>query len=149
MSAEEGHSAPAEGKECMVCMDDIDMEKYVEYRVGAGGPWKPCGFCVTCVETLLATQWQKYVDQLAKASCKAEQRRLLDRGPPITIYDRNGLPCPEGQDVDMLWYGRDKQEYSAKLAGALEGQARRDWWDEKLQFKFEEADDDSAQQSKG
>jgi hypothetical protein len=45
----------------------------------------PSLFCATCVDYLLTSQWQKYVDQLAKASCKAEQRRLLDKGPPINI----------------------------------------------------------------
>ena len=49
------------------------------------GKWLPCHFCLTCTEYLLQTQWKKYTDGLAKATCKAEQRRLLDKGPPINI----------------------------------------------------------------
>lgn len=30
------HGKPAEGMECMCCMDDIDETNYVEYRTGEG-----------------------------------------------------------------------------------------------------------------
>eukprot|EP00953_Heterococcus_sp_UTEX-ZZ885_P030338 16036-Heterococcus_DN1.PRE.2 len=133
----EGHSAPSEGMECMACMEEIDTDGYVEYRT-EHGPWMPSLFCATCVDYLLTSQWQKYVDQLAKASCKAEQRRLLDKGPPINISDRNAMPCPDNAEVALLWYGRDSQEHSAKLAGSLTGTERQVWWDEKLAFRFEE-----------
>ena len=31
-TAEGGHATPADGAECMVCFDDIDMSLYCEYK---------------------------------------------------------------------------------------------------------------------
>lgn len=33
---EQKHGTPADGMECMCCMDDIDDTNYVEYRTGEG-----------------------------------------------------------------------------------------------------------------
>ena len=45
------------------------------------------------------------------------------------IFEPNGLPLPEGDThVDMLWFSNGNKEVSAKLAGALDGDAREQLW---------------------
>ncbi|CAM9894947.1 unnamed protein product [Discosporangium mesarthrocarpum] len=135
--------------ECLCCYDDITDSNYVEYRTGEGRrstknlhvPWQPALFCEECIGRLLQSQWGKYVEGLAKSTCKAEQRRMLMNGPPINISDPTALPCPEGELVHSLWYASDKEVHSAKLVGSLEGEERQIWWDEKLAFQFDEPDE--------
>ncbi|CAM9518795.1 unnamed protein product, partial [Phaeothamnion confervicola] len=104
----------------------------------------PSQFCETCVLHLLSTQWNKYCDDLAKATCKAEQRRLLGRGPPVMLRDKTALPCKDDGEVHSLWFASSDKEQSAKLVGSLEGTERQVWWDEKLAFQFDEPDEPPA-----
>ena len=123
MASSSGHSAPLEGSTCMCCWDDLEIANYVEYQSSADSSWYPSGYCVNCIEQLLATQWESYKQSLAKTTCKAEQRRLLTRGPPINISDAKALPCSEeGAEVHSLWYMNDNQVHSAKLTGSLTGE---------------------------
>mmetsp|Transcript_9618 Transcript_9618/g.14776 ORF Transcript_9618/g.14776 Transcript_9618/m.14776 type:complete len:153 (-) Transcript_9618:188-646(-) len=145
--AESQHGEPSEGLECMCCYDDINKSNYAEYQAEDGGQWLPAKFCESCISHLIATQWDQYVAGLAKATCKAEMRRLLDRGPPINVRDKTALPCPDDGEVSNLWFASDGAEHSAKLNGSLVGDERQAWWDEKLQFKFEEEDEDEDEQA--
>jgi hypothetical protein len=120
MSAE--HKLPGEGSNCACCWDDLTVENYVEYKSDADSAWMPSLFCENCVSHLINTQWEIYTKALATTNCKAEQRRLLTRGPPINISDPNALPCPDNSEVFLLWFSSDKQEHSAKLAGSLVGE---------------------------
>ena len=63
-----------------------------------------------------------YTTSLAKTTCKAEQRRLLAKGPPINVSDPKALLCPDGGEVHSLWYMSDGSERSAKLEGSFEGE---------------------------
>eukprot|EP01036_Dinobryon_divergens_P033705 gene33705-43563_t len=87
-------------------------------------------------------EWDLYVNTLAKTTCKAEQRRLLAKGPPSKIHDDKALPVPENAQVELLWYSSDSLEHSSKLLGALEGEARTKYWeDQKLFYIHDEAED--------
>lgn len=81
-----------------------------------------------CIDQLLLTQWSKYTTALEKTTCKAEQRRLLAKGPPINISDPKALPCPDGGEVHSLWYMVDLKEHSAKLEGSLAGKVGLFYW---------------------
>ena len=70
----------------------------------------------------MKSQWSTYTTALSKTTCKAEQRRLLARGPPINISDPKALECPDGGEVHSLWYMADGKEYSAKLEGSYVGE---------------------------
>ena len=50
---------------------------------------------------MLKTQWELYRKRLETVNCKAEQRRLLERGPPINISDKTALPCPDTEEVGI------------------------------------------------
>lgn len=139
------HGVPTDGMECMCCYDDIMEENYVEYRTGEGNAWLPSLFCETCVATLIKRQWPIYEETLAKATCKAQQKRMLGQGPPTHIQDKKALPCPEGESVHSLWFGRDGEIHPALLDGAPQGQARQIWLDDKLAFQFE-GDDEEEQE---
>ena len=86
-----------------VAGEDLSSDNYVEYRAKADGEWKPSGILRgTCVKMLLKSQWKTYTDGLAKSTCKAEQRRMLDKGPPINISDKSALPCPDGTERRVM-----------------------------------------------
>jgi hypothetical protein len=118
------HSTPSEGSSCMCCWDDLDASSYVEYRCSSDGPWLPSGYCVNCIQHLIKTQWTTYKTSLEKTNCKAEQRRLLSRGPPINLSDAKALPCPDSEngEIHSLWFMSDGEEHSAKLEGSLTGE---------------------------
>jgi hypothetical protein len=107
---------------CACCFDDIVPDSYVEYQSSSHSEWLSSVYCVGCIEILIQSQWNQYVNALATTKCKAEQRRLLTAGPPVNVRDPKGLPCPDDCEVYMFWYMRDEQEHSAKLQGSLEGE---------------------------
>ena len=142
------HGKPVAGATCMSCWNDVDEESknYVEYQAVPGGAWLPSGFCSDCVTYLLQTQWGIYTAALAKVTCKAEQRRLLERGPPINLKDAKALPVPDDPEAEVhaLWFVSTGEERNAKLDGSLEGEARKKYWDEQLAFQYDEPDGESA-----
>lgn len=138
-----------EGLECLVTMEDITVENYVEYQIYPSMKWKTCYMEQCVVEELLATQFTRYVSQVRAADCQAELSRLLSQGPPIYISDPIGLPlrsddddddddtkveAEEGRHVHALWYSSDEQIRSAKLNGAVEGAERQKLWEELKEF---------------
>eukprot|EP00596_Hydrurales_sp_CCMP1899_P001337 CAMPEP_0119041888 /NCGR_PEP_ID=MMETSP1177-20130426/14160_1 /TAXON_ID=2985 /ORGANISM="Ochromonas sp, Strain CCMP1899" /LENGTH=105 /DNA_ID=CAMNT_0007008289 /DNA_START=231 /DNA_END=548 /DNA_ORIENTATION=+ len=94
------------------------------------------------------TQWSTYTTALEKTTCKAEQRRLLAKGPPINVSDTKALPCPDGGEVHTLWYMSDGLERSAKLEGSLTGEDRQKYWDEQASFYIAEEVDDEGDEKK-
>lgn len=138
------HASPEPGTACASCWDDLAAESYVEFQAAEGGPWLPSKYCSTCVDYLLRTQWSVYTTALAKVTCKAEQRRLLERGPPINLRDPTALPCPDDGEVYALWFMGGNEIRSAKLEGSLVGEERRKYWDEQLSFQFDEVDENAA-----
>ena len=122
------HGTPSEGAACACCWDDLGQETYVEYKTSETSAWLPSGFCINCVNHLLDTQWDVYVNALAKTTCKAEQRRLLAKGPPINLKDTKALPCPDDGEVHSLWFMVDNTERSAKLRGSLVGEVSEAVW---------------------
>jgi hypothetical protein len=141
----DSHSTPAEGVNCMCCWDDISSANYVEYRPASGSAWLASGYCQTCIEELIRTQWQVYVSGIEKSTCRAEMKRLLGRGPPINLRDSKALACPDEGEVHELWYTSDNQIHSAKLLGSLEGEERDKFWKEKLEFfPNDEPDEEEA-----
>ncbi|KAF1795461.1 hypothetical protein GQ600_18590 [Phytophthora cactorum] len=100
------HSKPAEGLECMATMDDITEEDVSHvHEEGSGG------------------------------GLQAELRRLVAKGPPIWLEDKHALPVLEGDThIIKVWFAKDNEERSAKLDGAVEGEARESLWKELRQL---------------
>merc|ERR1711991_182826 len=137
------HGTPA--GDCMICFEELDERNYVEYKCTEDGAWKAASLCEFCVEYLKGSQYKKYVDDLAKTTCAAEQRRLLADGPPVNIYEPHGMPCVcgtcEGRlEVAALWYA-SKGDVSPQLEGALTGEARMAFWEEQKKFRIQDEDD--------
>ena len=146
------HAIPAEGACCACCWDDISAENYVEYQTAVESAWLAAGFCQMCIEQLLSTQYEAYINGLAKSTCKAEQRRMLAKGPPMNLSDKNALPIDDDDsnaEVYMLWYSSDKQEHSAKLKGSLEGEERMKYWDEQKLLYIDEGDEEGKEKEAG
>jgi hypothetical protein len=137
------HNSPKEGSSCMSCWEDLNSDIYVEYRSTDNSPWQPSGYCKICTEMLLNSQWNTYVTALANVKCKAEQRRLLEAGPPINLKDKTALPCPDDGEVHSLWYMVDNSIHSAKLTGSLEGEERMKYWEEQKKFQIQEEPDET------
>eukprot|EP00937_MAST-01D_sp_MAST-1D-sp2_P001902 g1902.t1 len=127
------HGSPPEGLECMATMEDITEEEqnYVEFQTSPSMKWHPALYCESVVAQLLKTQFGAYVEGVQKADCEAELNRRLGAGPPIWLADKHALPVPEGDThICQLWYQSDGKERSAKLEGAVEGEAHQALWDD-------------------
>jgi hypothetical protein len=127
------HGKPAEGMECLASMDDITEEEgnYCEYQTAPSGAWHPALFAADVVEQLITTQFHTYMKKVQEADCKAELRRLVAKGPPVWLEDKHALPVPEGDThVCQVWFAKTDEEKSAKLDGAIEGEAREKLWAE-------------------
>jgi hypothetical protein len=138
--------APA-GLECMATMDDITEEdgNYCEFQTSPSGSWHAALFCADVVEQLLASQFHTFMKKVQEADCKAELRRLVAKGPPVWLEDKHALPLPEGDThIIRVWFAKDGEERSAKLEGALEGDARDALWKELRQL-MEAMEDDKEE----
>lgn len=116
------HNGPIEGSSCMCCWEDLLSINYVEYKGRSDKNWLASGYCETCVNELLRSQWNIYTSALAKVNCKKEQKRLLSKGPPQNLFDATALPCGDGGEVDVLWFMSNNIVISAKLHGSLTGE---------------------------
>mmetsp|Transcript_42657 Transcript_42657/g.114187 ORF Transcript_42657/g.114187 Transcript_42657/m.114187 type:complete len:137 (+) Transcript_42657:37-447(+) len=126
------HGEPPEGMECLVTMEDIDKSSYCEYQTMPSGKWYPSKFCSSVIRRMLDEQFQRYLDDVEKATrdCAAAVRRLVNKGPPVYINDAHGLPLEEGEThVSKLWFCDDGTEVSAVLKNALQGEERQNLWD--------------------
>ncbi|GBG33950.1 Hypothetical Protein FCC1311_101732 [Hondaea fermentalgiana] len=128
-----GHGSPPEGLTCKATWEDITEEEgnYCEYLSMPSGQWLPSHFGADTVRHLLKTQFPKYLEDVEKAAkdCAAAVRRLVTKGPPVYLSDAEALPLPEGDThIEKIWFAADDEEISAKLAGALEGDAREELW---------------------
>ena len=141
MGDSSGHGEAESGSTCGCCWEDLSAANYVEYRASAESQWLPSKFCEDCVGILLASQFDQYRKSLSTTTCKAEQRRLLEAGPPINLKDKTALPTPDDGEVYSLWYASDGCEHSAKLEGSLEGEERKKFWDEQKDFVIKDEKD--------
>lgn len=131
------HGTPRAGLECMATMEDITEEEgnYCEYQTSPSGAWHPAQFAAEVVQQLLDTQFHTFMKKVQEADCKAELRRLVAKGPPVWLEDKHALPVPEGDShICQVWFAQDDVEKSAKLEGALEGDARQTLWEELRQL---------------
>ena len=136
--------------ECLVSMEDITEENYVEYQIHPTGEWKSSFLSQPIIEHLLQTQFNTYMERIQSSDCQAELKRLLQQGPPIYISDPYGLPLePPPSDeagtgsnktdsstsnsdkhVMNLWYASDRQIHSSILQNAVVGDAHATLWNE-------------------
>ena len=131
------HGAPPEGLECAATYEDITAEdqNYVEYQTAPSGAWHAAKYAEETVCRFIRVQFDEYVAGVRKADCEADLRRRIGKGPPIWLADKHALPVPDDDThVCRLWLARTGREYSAKLKGALEGDARQKLWDELSAF---------------
>jgi hypothetical protein len=121
--------------ECLVTMEDITEDNYVEYLSRPSGLWQPAKIEQSVVEHLICTQFNDYVAKVRQSDCQAELRRLLESGPPIYVSDPHGLPLIETDThIEFLWFSSDQQTRSARLQNAVEGAERERLWEELRAF---------------
>ena len=123
--------------DCTFCCEDLTEENYVEYQAIENGPWLKSQYCQQCIEeNFIAKQWDRYLENIAKADCAAALRRVLSSPPQINVKDA-GLPCADNghnDEVFQFWYASDNAVHSAKLKGSLVGAERDAFWSEKQAF---------------
>jgi hypothetical protein len=116
-------------KECACCFEALSPDNVCEYRP-ARGVWRLSNYCCSCVQYLVDNQFANYKKAVEGSTCKRELTAYITAGPPIFVSDKHGLPLEEGEEhADFLYYGTDKQERSARLTGAVEGEEHRKLWD--------------------
>eukprot|EP00042_Codosiga_hollandica_P020969 m.70479 g.70479 ORF g.70479 m.70479 type:complete len:149 (-) comp50141_c0_seq1:124-570(-) len=140
--ASSAHAEPSGA--CMCCYDDLEAGNYVEYNTSDASPWLPSKYCSVCLQMLMDSKFESYVSAVAKSTCEAELRRLMLKGPPVWIDDPIGLPVGEGEHVHSLWFSEDNSIRSAKVKGALEGDARQKLWDEQKEFLTKRKEGEAA-----
>ena len=115
--------------DCKACLSEIDADNYVLYMDNPDADWKSCGYCVECVEHILAEGWKSFYHQVVAADCLAALSRLLSKPPPINFRDTLAVPCdnPTGEVYQFLFRGAPQ---SAKLDGSLTGVERDQWFNE-------------------
>ena len=149
-SKDHPHGSPREGMECLVTMEDITMENYVEYRIAVDGQWRAALVEQSVVERLLTTQFHMYRERVRTTDCQAELRRLLAKGPPVYVSDPHGLPVDQPDDcIVQLWFASDNSVRSGVLDGAVMGKERDDLWQELRKFIVESggSDDEEADEN--
>jgi hypothetical protein len=136
--AHAAHHPVPHDQQCACCFEDISSSNYAEYlpyphEENQNHPqWLPSTYCADCIEHLLKSQWSLYTEALAKTTCKAEQRRLLTRGPPINLRDDRALPCPANDEIHKLWYHHGNVEKEAKLEYSLVGEVSQGCQDDRI-----------------
>ena len=127
------HDPPEDDEEleCAVCCEEINKTNYCEYRTVPSMTWLSSNYCENDIKHFMSIQYHDYLENLRKSDCKAEIRKMLEVGPPIYVHDKHGLPIPdEDTHIDMIWLSSTNSDISAKLDGALEGEAREKQWEE-------------------
>lgn len=116
------HSLPPKGLVCKAFYIDIDRDCYVEYQT-SDGLWHPSPYCDEAVLHLLETGFQKYIDDIDKATCKSGLKRVIENGPPLYLNDQ-AFEVDEGLHIQKVWFFREDNEMDAKYKDAPEGEAR-------------------------
>lgn len=122
------HGKPPPGLECMCTMEDITEEEgnYCEYQTAPSMRWHPAKYSGDIVRRLICKQFSEYIVGVQKADCQADLRRRIGKGPPVWVEDKHALPIPEDDThICRVWMASDGVEYSAKLIGCKEVNARR------------------------
>ncbi|KAH9155587.1 hypothetical protein AeRB84_002492 [Aphanomyces euteiches] len=119
--------------ECLATMEDITEETYVEYQTYPSMEWHPSQFCADVVLQLLDSQFSTFMKKVQGEDdlCFLAMTGTT-KGPPVWIEDKYGFPLPENGDTHIvaLWFSSTKEERSAKLTGAVEGEEREKLWSE-------------------
>eukprot|EP00924_Labyrinthula_sp_SR-Ha-C_P002693 maker-scaffold_13-snap-gene-4.3-mRNA-1 protein AED:0.02 eAED:0.02 QI:62/1/1/1/1/1/2/155/161 len=137
-NSEEPHPVCEIPKEmtCLATWDDISLEEgnYCEYRSVPSKTWQPAKYSSEIVQHLLETQFPTYMQNVEKASsdCAAAVRRLISKGPPIWLEDKNALPIPEEDThIDQVWFSGENggKLLSAQLKEAPINEDREQLWE--------------------
>lgn len=115
---------PPPGLECLVTMEPITLEEYVEYKTHPSNTWHPAKIAKETLLYLVDSQYGKYLSDFDHAAndCAAAVRRLIQEGPPEYVNEPNGLPLPAGdKHVSELWLAQENKIISARLKNSLAG----------------------------
>lgn len=113
---------------CTFCWDDFGESNTCYYRTNNNPDWTISKWCIICVNGYIATQHQAWIENVKNATCPKELQRLIDIGPPIWINDKSTFPVSDGDHIREFKHG--DTVISARLHGAVEGEARDRLWDE-------------------
>jgi hypothetical protein len=88
---------------------------------------------------MIDTQYQAWIESVKNATCPKELQRLIDQGPPIWLYDTIAFPVQPEDHVVEIGYDNPMISISAKLVGAVEGDAREQVWQEMRAVMYQKA----------
>lgn len=136
---------PFSGGDCLSCFDELTADNAVEFTFENSTPqmetrnnWSTAKFCFECIQTLIQTQFKKFMKDCVDVDCERTMRALMERGPPIFISDPYAFPNSDGREIQWLRRYDDPQHaFEGKLEGAVTGQERQDLWDHLKGFMVE------------
>eukprot|EP01055_Gregarina_sp_Pseudo9_P002765 Gregarina_sp_Pseudo_9__2764@NODE_2_length_7458_cov_33_430786_g1_i0_p8_GENE_NODE_2_length_7458_cov_33_430786_g1_i0NODE_2_length_7458_cov_33_430786_g1_i0_p8_ORF_typecomplete_len135_score15_53zfRING_2/PF13639_6/0_042Destabilase/PF05497_12/0_024zfC3HC4_2/PF13923_6/0_38zfC3HC4/PF00097_25/0_3zfRING_5/PF14634_6/7_9zfRING_5/PF14634_6/80zfRING_5/PF14634_6/3_5e03Cys_rich_CPXG/PF14255_6/4_NODE_2_length_7458_cov_33_430786_g1_i034583862 len=123
---------------CKICWEDLEDEVKVQFTIDRvvddNTEWKDCLFCYDCIQLLLQSQFEKFMNDAINADCEKVIQRLVQRGPPVWVHDPNGFPDTGDEEIPWMRRCHNGQVFSGKLKGAKEGEERGALWAELKQF---------------
>jgi hypothetical protein len=125
--------------ECNICYDDFTLESRCMYKTRLNTEWVPFNWCIDCVRHMINTQYQAWIESVKNATCPKALQRLIDQGPPIWLYDATTFPVQPDDYVIEIGYNNPVVSISAKLTGAVEGDAREHVWNEMKAIMYQKA----------
>lgn len=129
------HVVVTPNKDCLACMEPVELSNLCDYKTSGGGDWHNGGYCCDCTQMLLDTQYAKFMEQIelaaagSKDACKKAIRTMITKGSPVFLSDSHAYPCGEGEHVAALWFGSDSSEHSSRLKGSLDPDEHKKQWD--------------------
>jgi len=118
------------GEDCVCCFEPFEGSNKVDYQNHVDDSWRQSPYCLDCITHLQNTNWDKYINDVTKADCKASLRRALEDGPPIYIRDKAFETEGINNTGEIFQLRCEGKVISAKLKGSLEGDERNKWWNE-------------------
>lgn len=133
---------PVPEEDCIFCCEEITASNFAEYRSSSEDVWHPSPYCQDCVQSaFIDSQWTKYVGHVEAADCAAALRRALSTAPPLNVIDIGfKTDLSKIGEVYQFFFRHDEgneikgKVVSARLKGALTGQERENWWNDKKAF---------------
>jgi len=125
--------------ECKICYDSFTPALQCMYKTRLNNKWEPFNWCIECVRHMINTQYQAWIESVKNETCPGALQRLIDQGPPVWLYNATTFPVQLDDHVIEIGYDNPMISISAKLVGAVEGDAREQVWQEMRAVMYQKA----------
>lgn len=108
---------------CKVCFEDLTNDINVMYKLSITDEFKDFDYCSICLDELINSQWNKFVNELKKVDCEEVLNRLIILGPPINFRDHS---IEDNKEIHEFYF--NNQIHSAKLKNSFNKENNEKLW---------------------